>query len=187
ERVDSEAAVDLPIRLAIALLKDTSGNIDIELPVAGDLNNPEFSVAPIVWQTLRNLVLRATQAPFKFIGGLAGAGDNDLSQLSFGAGSDELDPRASQTLETLAAALKERPNLILEVEGTSAPVVDGPVLAAQRVDREIHQLAHSQMRRPPEDPSQIELDEKDRAKLTRTLHEQQQLPVPEQWKELSRD
>ncbi|WP_193075885.1 DUF748 domain-containing protein [Pseudomonas sp. FME51] len=187
ERVDSEDAVDLPIRLAIALLKDTSGNIDIELPVAGDLNNPEFSVAPIVWQTLRNLVLRATQAPFKFIAGLAGAGDSDLSQLSFGAGSDELDPQASQTLETLAAALKERPNLILEVEGTSAAAVDGPVLAAQRVDREMHQLAHSQMRRPPEDPSQIELDEKDRAKLIRTLHEQQQLPVPEQWKELSRD
>src|SRR5690606_36830525 len=72
ERVDSPDAVDLPARLALALLKDTRGNIDIELPVAGDLNNPEFSVMPIIWQTLRNLALRATQAPFKFIAGLAG-------------------------------------------------------------------------------------------------------------------
>lgn len=52
------------MKLAVALLKDTKGNIDIQLPVAGDLNNPEFSVMPIVWQTLRNLVLRAVQAPF---------------------------------------------------------------------------------------------------------------------------
>ena len=56
ERVDSPDAVDLPIRLAVALLKDTQGRIAIELPVQGDLNNPQFSVMPIVWQTLRNLV-----------------------------------------------------------------------------------------------------------------------------------
>ena len=187
ERVDSDDAVDLPIRLAIALLKDTSGNIDIELPVSGDLNNPEFSVMPIVWQTLRNLVLRATQAPFKFIAGLAGAGDTDLSQLNFEAGNAELTPEAGRILETLATALKERPNLILEIAGTSATAIDGPVLAGRRVDREMRQLAHSQMRRPPEDPSQIELDEKDQIKLIRTLHEQQQLPVSEQWQDLSRE
>ena len=187
ERVDSDDAVDLPIRLAIALLKDTSGNIDIELPVSGDLNNPEFSVMPIVWQTLRNLVLRATQAPFKFIASLAGAGDTDLSQLSFEAGNAELTPEAGRTLETLAPALKERPDLRLEIAGTSSTAVDGPVLAVRRIDREMRQLAHSQMRRPPEDPSQIELDEKDQIKLIRTLHEQQQLPVPEQWQDLSRE
>lgn len=62
EKVDSPDAVDLPIRLAVALLKDTEGKISIELPVAGDLNNTELSVMPIVWQTLRNLVLRAAQA-----------------------------------------------------------------------------------------------------------------------------
>lgn len=70
EKVDSADAVDLPIRLAIALLKDSDGKISIELPVTGDLNNPQFSVMPIVWQTLRNLVVRAATAPFKFIGGL---------------------------------------------------------------------------------------------------------------------
>ncbi|MGH8407493.1 MAG: DUF748 domain-containing protein, partial [Pseudomonas sp.] len=57
EKVDSADAVDLPIRLAIALLKDSDGKISIELPVTGDLNNPQFSVMPIVWQTLRNLVV----------------------------------------------------------------------------------------------------------------------------------
>src|SRR5690606_5333909 len=91
EQVDSKDAVDLPIRLAVALLKDTQGNIDIELPVQGNLNDPQFSVMPIVWQTLRNLVLRAAQAPFNFIAGLVGGSDADLSQVRFAAGSSELD------------------------------------------------------------------------------------------------
>lgn len=187
ERVDSPDAVDLPIRLALALLKDTRGNIDIALPVAGDLNNPEFSVMPIVWQTLRNLILRATQAPFKFIAGLAGSDDVDLSQISFQGGSTQLDAHALQTLATLVSALQERPQLILEVEGISAAGADGPALAAQRLEREMRQLAADNMRRPPQDLAEIELDDRDASKLIRQLHEQHQLPEPEEWKQLSRD
>jgi uncharacterized protein involved in outer membrane biogenesis len=137
EKVDSPNAVDLPIRLAVALLKDTEGKIAIQLPVQGDLNNPEFSVMPIVWQTLRNLVLRAAQAPFKFIGGLvSGGADMDLSNVPFAAGSAELDGSAQTTLDTLASALQERPTLRLEVEGMSAQSSDGLPLAEQRLDRE---------------------------------------------------
>ena len=91
ERVDSPDAVDLPIRLAVALLKDTQGRIALELPVKGDLNNPEFSVMPIVWQTLRNLVLRTAQAPFKFIAGLVGGSDADA------AGCPLHDPQRHET------------------------------------------------------------------------------------------
>ena len=187
ERVDSPDAVDLPIRLAIALLKDTKGNIDIELPVSGDLNSPEFSVMPIVWQTLRNLVLRATQAPFKFIAGLAGAGDADLSQLSFSPGSDQLNIQTQQVLNTLASALQERPQLILEVQGVSATDPDGPALAAVRLDQEMRQLAASKMRRPPEDLAEIELDEKDQTRLINDLYEQRHPEEPEAWQELTRE
>ncbi|MGH8355769.1 MAG: DUF748 domain-containing protein, partial [Pseudomonas sp.] len=82
EKVDSPDAVDLPIRLAVALLKDSEGKIAIELPVSGNLNDPQFSVLPIVWKTLRNLVLRAAQAPFKFIAGLVqGGAGADLSSV----------------------------------------------------------------------------------------------------------
>lgn len=114
------------MKLAVALLKDTKGNIDIQLPVAGDLNNPEFSVMPIVWQTLRNLVLRAVQAPFKFIAGLAAGGNEDLGTVPFAAGSDELTPEAQANLDKLADALKERPALRLEVEGVASAAADGP-------------------------------------------------------------
>jgi len=137
EKVDSPSAVDLPIRLAIALLKDTDGKISIELPISGDLNNPQFSVMPIVWQTLRNLVLRAAQAPFKFIGGLISGGDSqDLGTVSFAPGTTDLSPDAQSALNKLSAALKERPALRLEVEGTSAESSDGPLIAQQRLERE---------------------------------------------------
>lgn len=137
EKVDSPDAVDLPIRLAVALLKDTEGRISIELPLEGDLNNPQFSVMPIVWQTLRNLVLRAAQSPFKFIGGLvAGGGSQDLGSVLFEPGSSTLTAQAQQALDKLAVALRERPTLRLEIEGTSAADSDGPLLARQRLERE---------------------------------------------------
>ncbi len=137
EKVDSPDAVNLPLKLAIALLKDVDGKISIELPVTGDLNNPQFSVMPIVWQTLRNLVVRAAAAPFKFIGGLiSGGGSEDLGTVAFAPGSDDLSGEAQASLNKLAAALKERPALRLEIEGTSAEASDGPLIAQQRLERE---------------------------------------------------
>ncbi|RMO29160.1 hypothetical protein ALQ43_04662, partial [Pseudomonas savastanoi pv. glycinea] len=110
ERVDSPDALDLPIRLAVALLKDTQGRISLELPIEGDLNNPQFSVMPIVWQTLRNLVLRAAQAPFKMLGGLvAGGSSEELGSVSFAPGSSDLSAEAQSALDKLSVALKERP------------------------------------------------------------------------------
>ena len=147
ERVDSPDAVDLPIRLAVALLKDTRGTISIELPVQGNLNDPQFSVMPIVWQTLRNLVLRAAQAPFKFIGGLVGGSEADLSQIAFPAGTSDLDGQARNALDTLANALGERPALRLEVEGMSAPLADGPPLAEQRLEQEYRNNWYSMLQR----------------------------------------
>ncbi|KPY38422.1 Uncharacterized protein ALO52_02325 [Pseudomonas syringae pv. primulae] len=137
EKVDSPDAVDLPIRLAVALLKDTQGRISIELPIEGDLNNPQFSVMPIVWQTLRNLVLRAAQAPFRMLGGLVSGGSSeDLGNVSFAPGSSDLSADTQKALDKLSAALKERPTLKLEIEGTSAASSDGPLIAQQRLERE---------------------------------------------------
>ncbi|WP_043308792.1 DUF748 domain-containing protein [Pseudomonas sp. ML96] len=192
EKVDSKDAVDLPIRLAVALLKDTKGNIDIQLPLQGNLNDPQFSVMPIVWQTLRNLVLRAAQAPFKFIAGLVGGSNDDLSQVQFAAGSSELDGAAQKSLDTLAAALKERPVLRLEVEGGSAQASDGPLVAAQRLEREYQTTQYKIMQRNgdtvPAAPEQLVVDEDDKQVLLEGIYRARlkQQP-PAEWKELSND
>jgi len=190
EKVDSADAVDLPIRLAIALLKDSDGKISIELPVTGDLNNPQFSVMPIVWQTLRNLVVRAATAPFKFIGGLISGGPEDLGSVSFAAGSSELSKDAESALNSLSKALKERPALRLEIEGTAAASSDGPLLAGQRLEREYQYNYYKMLqRRGDKVPAQASLlDVPESAKgpllegIYRTRLKQQ---PPAEWKDLS--
>ena len=185
EKVDSPDAVDLPIRLAVALLKDTEGKISIELPVTGDLNNPQFSVMPIVWQTLRNLVLRAAQAPFKFIGGLiAGGGAEDLGNVAFAPGSSDLSTDAQGALDKLSAALKERPALRLEIEGTSAQSSDGPLIAQQRLEREYQSTYYKILQRRgdkvPAQASMLQVPEGDKPAMLEGIYRtrlKQQPPV----------
>ncbi|VVN90261.1 DUF748 domain-containing protein [Pseudomonas fluorescens] len=193
EKVDSPDAVDLPIRLAIALLKDTDGKISIELPVSGDLNNPQFSVMPIVWQTLRNLVLRAAQAPFKFIGGLvSGGGSEELGTVAFAPGSSDLSKDAESALTKLANALKERPALRLEIEGTSAQTSDGPLIAEQRLEREYQYNYYKILQRRgdkvPAQASLLEVPEDEKAPLLEGIYRiRLKTQPPAEWKQLSRD
>ncbi|MEB3842875.1 DUF748 domain-containing protein [Pseudomonas guariconensis] len=193
EKVDSPDAVDLPIRLAVALLKDTEGKISIELPVTGDLNNPQFSVMPIIWQTLRNLVLRAAQAPFKFIGGLiAGGGAEDLGNVAFAPGSSDLSADAQSALDKLASALKERPELRLEIEGTSAQSSDGPLIAKQRLEREYqatwYKILQRRSDKVPANASMLVVDDSDKPAMLEGIYRARlkQQP-PAEWQQLSRD
>lgn len=189
ERVDSPSATDLPVRLAVALLKDSQGNIDIALPVRGDLNDPQFSVAPIVWQTLRNLVLRAVQAPFKLLAGLVDGGEEALDSVPFAAGSSELDEAARANLARLAKALQQRPELRLEVEGMSLAALDGPPLAAQRLEREYQRIWYRMLQRRgervPAEAQQIEVPEEMKSTLLEGIYRTRlgrQPPV--EWREL---
>ncbi|MDD1012543.1 DUF748 domain-containing protein [Pseudomonas rubra] len=193
EKVDSPDAVDLPIRLAVALLKDTDGKISIELPVTGDLNDPQFSVMPIVWQTLRNLVMRAAQAPFKFIGGLVSGGDaQDLGNVAFVAGSSDLSADAQSALDKLANALKERPALRLEIEGTSAQSSDGPLIAQQRLEREYQATYYKILQRRgdkvPAQASDLKVPDGDKPAMLEGIYRtrMKQQP-PAEWEQLDRE
>ncbi|WP_339490346.1 DUF748 domain-containing protein [Pseudomonas sp. EL_65y_Pfl2_R95] len=190
EKVDSPSAVDLPIKLAVALLKDSDGKISLALPVQGDLNNPQFSVMPIVWQTLRNLVVRAATAPFKFIGSLvSGGNDVDLSNVQFTAGSSELDKSAQSSLDTLIKALGERPALRLEVEGMSAQTADGPLLAEQRLQREYQSTYYKMLQRRgdtvPSDADELEVPDDVKGPMLEGIYRARlKKQPPAEWAEL---
>jgi len=192
EKVDSEQAVDLPVRLAVALLKDSSGTIALKLPVQGDLKNPQFDVMPIVWQTLRNLVVRAVKSPFKFLGGLVGHEQTDLSEVPFAPGSSELNKEARSRLDALAGALKERPVLRLEVEGMSAPALDGPLLAEQWLEREYQQTWYKVLQRRgdtvPADPTDLQIGEEEKHAMLEGIYRSrlQQQP-PNEWQQLEEE
>jgi outer membrane protein OmpA-like peptidoglycan-associated protein len=127
DRVDSPDATKLPVQLAVSLLKNRRGEIDLQLPVAGTLNDPQFSVGGIVWRLLLNLLEKALTAPFSL---LFGDGGSESAQVDFAAGATELDAAARDRLDGLAAKLEDRPALKLEVTGHADQVADGAALAA---------------------------------------------------------
>ncbi|MBD0679634.1 DUF748 domain-containing protein [Pseudomonas sp. PSB11] len=193
EKVDSPDAVSLPLKLAIALLKDVDGKISIELPVSGDLNNPQFSVMPIVWQTLRNLIVKAAAAPFKLIGGLvAGGGSQDLGTVAFAPGSSELNKDAEAALVKLSQALKERPALRLEIEGTAAKSSDGPLLAEQRLEREYQYNYYKMLQRRgdkvPAKANLLEVPDSEKGALLEGIYRTRlKVQPPAEWKDLGKE
>lgn len=128
EATGSKEAVPLPVRLAVSLLKDRRGVIDIDLPVAGSLDDPSFRVGPVLWKVFVNLLTRIVTAPFAAIGHLFGGGA-ELSYVDFGAGSATLSADAAAKLGTLATALAERPQLRLDVPLVTAAAEDRAALA----------------------------------------------------------
>ena len=193
EKVDSPDAVSLPLKLAIALLKDVDGKISIELPVTGDLNNPQFSVMPIVWQTLRNLIVKAAAAPFKMIGGLvSGGGSEDLGTVSFAPGSSNLSPETEGALVKLSQALKERPALRLEIEGTAAASSDGPLIAEQRLEREYQYNYYKMLQRRgdkvPAQASLLVVPEDEKGALLEGIYRTRlKTQPPVEWKDLGKE
>ncbi|WP_338583092.1 DUF748 domain-containing protein [Pseudomonas sp. MAG733B] len=193
EKVDSPDAVSLPLKLAIALLKDVDGKISIELPVTGDLNNPQFSVMPIVWQTLRNLIVKAAAAPFKLIGGLvSGGGSEDLGSVSFAPGSSDLSKDAEGALDKLSKALKERPALRLEIEGTAAKSSDGPLIAEQRLEREYQYNYYKMLQRRgdkvPAQASLLDVPDNEKGPLLEGIYRTRlKVQPPAEWKDLGKD
>ncbi|NUT77490.1 DUF748 domain-containing protein [Pseudomonas sp. C1C7] len=193
EKVDSPDAVSLPLKLAIALLKDVDGKISIELPVSGDLNNPQFSVMPIVWQTLRNLIVKAAAAPFKLIGGLvAGGGSQDLGTVAFEPGSSDLSKDSEAALVKLSNALKERPALRLEIEGTAAKSSDGPLIAEQRLEREYQYNYYKMLQRRgdkvPAQASMLQVPESEKGPLLEGIYRTRlKAQPPAEWTDLGKE
>ncbi|MBT8051491.1 MAG: DUF748 domain-containing protein [Gammaproteobacteria bacterium] len=127
-KVDSPDAVSLPLDLAVALLKNSDGVIDIELPVEGDVNDPEFRIGGVVWKAFSTLITKIVTAPFKLLGNLIGVDSEDFGQFQFLAGRHDLTPPEMEKISQLLKALVQRPNLAVDVSGVYDPVVDTPVL-----------------------------------------------------------
>jgi uncharacterized protein involved in outer membrane biogenesis len=132
DRVDSPDAVHLPFKIAVALLKDRNGVIDLDLPMTGSLDDPKFSIWPIIWKVLVNVIVKAATAPFALLGHLFGGGEH-MNIVEFAAGSAELDQPAKDQLASLTKGMKERPQLKLDVPIVYSTTIDRPQMAAQRL------------------------------------------------------
>jgi hypothetical protein len=114
--VDSPDATKLPVKLAIALLKNRRGEIDLDVPVSGQIDDPKFSIGRIIIKILLNLLVKAATAPFALLGALFGGGE-ELSYVEFDHGLSNLNEAGMKKVDTLIKALHDRPSLKLEIEG----------------------------------------------------------------------
>ena len=180
ETIDSPDAVKLPYKLALALLRDRNGRIELALPVRGNLDDPDFKYGRVVWQTLRNLVVKAATAPFALLGGLFGGG-HDLSAVEFASGSAALGGEARARLDGLARALTERPGLSLEIDSAPAPALDDAGLRAAKLDaalkaRKIRALAQTST--AAIDPATVTLTPEEIARLLAAAYVEAFPPSP---------
>jgi len=119
DRVESPDAKNLPLDLAIALLQDSDGRIDLGLPVSGNLDDPQFSYGGIVWKALTNVLTKMVTAPFRALGSMFG-GSEKFENIVFEAGNSQLTPPEREKLQRLSGVLAKRPKLALELHGTYA-------------------------------------------------------------------
>ncbi|MEJ8856612.1 DUF748 domain-containing protein [Variovorax robiniae] len=109
----------LPVRLAVALLADRNGVIDVDLPLRGSLNDPQFSIGPLIWKAIVNLIVKAATAPFALLTGGGGSG-GDASAIVFDPGSATLNAAAKENLDKIAKAMVDKPGLRLTVSGSAS-------------------------------------------------------------------
>jgi uncharacterized protein involved in outer membrane biogenesis len=117
DKVQSPSAINLPIALAVDLLKNPQGEIDLTLPVSGSLNDPQFSVGALILKALSNLILKVVTSPFSVLASIGGASHQQLNYVEFPAGQATLTPQSVSRLSTLAKALQQRPALRLSISG----------------------------------------------------------------------
>lgn len=124
-----------PMRLVVALLEDGEGIIDIDLPIVGDVNSPDFKYGKVVWQVIGNVLTKAVTSPFKLLGSLMGISSEDetASSVTFDAGEFELSPPMKERLDKLASVLVKRPKLSLKVHGGWALKEDDRALRIQKL------------------------------------------------------
>ena len=132
--MDSPDATSLPVPLAVALLKDRQGRIDIDLPIRGDLSDPDFKYGKVVISTLMNLMSKMVASPFSLMAKLVPGGTDgqELQHLTFEPGSSVIPPAEMKKIDALMRGLEERPGLRLEITGTADPARDRRAVAHQR-------------------------------------------------------
>lgn len=167
ERVESPDAVNLPLELGIALLKDADGKIDLGLPVSGNLDDPRFSIGGIVWKALVNVVKKIVTAPFRALGALLGVGAEELEGVDFDPGSDTLLPPEKAKLGKVASALEKRPQLKLGIRPVYA-TQDADAIRSFRVRREIAKRVGFKLKEG-EDPGPLDVTDPKNQDAIRTL------------------
>jgi hypothetical protein len=163
KRVKSADATELPVGLALALLRDARGKIALDVPVSGRLDDPAFRVGGVIVKTMQNLILKTATAPFALLGGLVGGGGDELGRIAFTPGRAEIAESEAAKLDSLARALTERPALNLEIAGATAAEADSAALGELTLENRLKAMRYGEIRERSDAPgsaAEVELSER---------------------------
>jgi Domain of Unknown Function (DUF748) len=175
DKIESASATKLPVLLAVALLKDRNGVIDINLPVSGSINNPQFSVFGIVLKVIGNLLVKAFTSPFALLAG--GGGGDDLSLVGFNAGTAVVTEEGRGTLTKVAKALSEKSGLKMTVTGAADPASEREAYLQTLLDQRLLAERKRELVRAgaaPEAP--VLMASEDRARVLKEIYKQTDIP-----------
>jgi hypothetical protein len=191
EKVESPTATKLPVLLAVALLKDRNGVIDVSLPISGSLDSPEFSVGGIILRIIINIITRAVTSPFALIGGAFGGGSGEqLSYIEFDYGRSNLTQSAEEKIKTMATAMNNRPALKLDISGRVDPVNDREGLKQTSVERKVKAQKMKDLVRQGTAPKSVDDVQVDKAEYERYLkaaYGEESFPKPRNFIGLAKD
>ncbi len=138
DHVDSPTATNLPVRLAISLLKNSRGEIDVNVPVTGSLDDPQFSVGSLIWHAFLNVIEKAVTSPFSLLASAFG-GSEELGYVAFEPGSAKLSDTEAKKLDTITKALTDKPAVKLDLSGRVGPAPIKPGLKPAALERSVNQ------------------------------------------------
>ena len=145
EKVESPEATHLPVKLAIALLKDREGKIVLDVPIEGSLGDPKFHIGKVVTRVIENILVKVATSPFSLLGAVFGGASEELGYQDFAPGNAEVSAAGKEKLQALAKSLKEKPALNVEISGSVEPDADREGLQRAAIDREIKQRVWSKL------------------------------------------
>jgi outer membrane protein OmpA-like peptidoglycan-associated protein len=179
--IESPTATKLPVRLAVALLKDRNGVIDINLPISGSVNDPQFSVGGIVVKLIVNLLVKAVTSPFSLLSGSGDSSGLDMSAIEFKPGTAVVTGASAAALDKVATALTERPSLQMTITGSADPQAERAAWQRESMESQLRAMARDDALRSgaaASAPSAVPaaLSATARSALLKTLYKQTRLP-----------
>lgn len=137
--IDNDTATHLPVQFAISLLKNSRGEIDVNIPVSGSLSDPQFSIGSLIWSAVLHLIEKAVTAPFTLLANAFGGGGEELGYVEFAPGSSALTDASKKKLDTIVGMLTQKPSIRLDLTGRVDPAVDQQGLRDADVERLVRQ------------------------------------------------
>jgi hypothetical protein len=181
EKIDSPTAINLPVTLAVALLKDRNGVIDVGLPISGTLDDPQFSIGGIIWRLIVNIITRAVTAPFALLGAAFGGGGAELSYIEFDYGRSSLSQTAEAKIKTLATAMNNRPALKLEISGRAEPASDLEGLKRVSLENKVRAQKIKELARQgtaPKSVEEVQVTKEEYERYLRAAYDAETFPKP---------